>query len=230
MKILCLANSFRVGGRCVGGIELNQDNIPILQSGRPKWVRPVFNAEHEEVPVQLVSGINLLDVVEFDELEMTGHDHQTENVLFNSNTIKTVGRLDIAVLERLIDNDRYASLFGNRGAAVPEEKIGELSYSLSLVLLEEFETNERVFEGKPYPQIKLSFRYRGNPYNFPITDPVFLDQYKRNNGILNGRNRIYATLSLAAPHQEWSSKLVAGIIIGENSKAEVDDFDISDFS
>ena len=41
MKIVCLANSFRVGGRCLGGIELDQNNNPVIQNGRPfriKWM------------------------------------------------------------------------------------------------------------------------------------------------------------------------------------------------
>lgn len=229
MKILCLANSFRHGGRCVGGIELGQGNAPVMQNGRPKWVRPVCNTEHEEVPAYLVSSINLLDIVEFDPLGIVGHGHQTENVLFDGRNIRSSDRLDVSVLEGLVDNNSFGSLFGNRGAAVPEELVGGLGYSLSLVLLNEFETNERIYEGKPYPQIKLSFRYNGALYNLPITDPVFQSKYNRNKSILNGRNKIYATISLAAPHQNWSSKLVAGIVIDENLEATADDFDISGF-
>ena len=38
MKIVCLANSFRVGGRCLGGIELDQNNNPVIQNGRPPFI------------------------------------------------------------------------------------------------------------------------------------------------------------------------------------------------
>ena len=48
MKIVCLANSFRTGGRCLGGVELDQNNNPVFQNNRPKWVRPVCNTENEE--------------------------------------------------------------------------------------------------------------------------------------------------------------------------------------
>ena len=229
MKIICLANSFRDGGRCVGGIQIDQNNAPIIQNGRPKWVRPVCNTDHEEVPTRLVAGINLSDIVEFDAVEVVGHGHQTENVLFDAASIRSVGRFNVSDLEHVIDNNRFFSIFGNKGAAVPESKVDELDHSLSLLLLTEFETNERVFENRAYPQIKLSFRYRGHSYNFPITDPLFLNQYQRDNNILSGRNRIYVTLSLAASYQEWSSKLVAGIIIDENADVETEDFDISGF-
>lgn len=215
MKIVCLANSFRVGGRCLGGIEIDQNNNPIIQNGRPKWIRPVCNTEHEEVPTHLVSDISLLDILEFQAIQATGHGHQSENVLFNTNTITTNGRFPISRLENLIDNNRYNLVFGNRGAAVPEHKVYELSYSLILLSLTEFETNERVFENRQYPQIKLSFRHNGNLYNFPITDPSFLHRYGINNNILQGKQKIYVTFSLAAPHEEWSSKLVAGIMFDD---------------
>ena len=215
MKIVCLANSFRVGGRCLGGIELDQNNNPVIQNGRPKWIRPVCNTTHEEVPTDLVSHISLLDIVEFQSIQATGHGHQSENVLFNTNSIQTNGRLAISRLANITDNNRFNLVFGNRGAAVPEHKVGELNHSLMLLELTEFETNERVFENRQYPQIKLSFRHSGNLYNFPITDPSFLHRYGINNNILQGKQRIYVSLSLAAPHEEWSSKLVAGIIFDD---------------
>lgn len=228
MKIVCLANSFRVGGRCLGGIELDQNNNPIIQNGRPKWIRPVCNTENEEVPTHFVSNISLLDIVEFQTIQAIGHGHQSENVLFNTDTIQTNGRFPISRLENLIDNNRYNLVFGNRGAAVPEHKVNELSYSLILLSLTEFETNERVFENRQYPQIKLSFRHNGNLYNFPITDPSFLHRYGLNNNILLGKQNIYVTFSLAAPHEEWSSKLVAGIMFNDVPNVQTINIDIDE--
>jgi len=212
MKIVCLANSYRIGGRCLGGIELNADNTPTIANGRPKWIRPVCNTEHEEVPNHLVSHISLLDIVEFQNIGDIGHGHQTENILFKENSLRKVGIFPIASLNNVTDNQRFNLVFGNRGAAVPEHKVSELTYSLMLLSVTEFETNERVFENKPYPQIKLSFKHNNNPYNFPITDPIFLHRYGLNNEILSDIQNAYISLSLAAPHEEWCSKLVAGII------------------
>jgi hypothetical protein len=212
MKIVCLANSFRVGGRCLGGIELGANNNPVIVNNRPKWVRPVCNTEHEEVPTELVSDISLLDIVEFESNGNTGHGHQTENILFRENSLQTVGSFPVARLNNITDNQRFNLLFGNRGAAVPEHKVSELNHSLMLLRVTEFETNERVFEGRAYPQVKLSFRHNGNSYNFPITDPDFLHRYGLNHDILEGTESAFVSLSLAAPHEEWCSKLVAGII------------------
>ncbi len=228
MKIVCLANSFRVGGRCLGGIELDQNNNPVIQNGRPKWIRPVCNTEHEEVPTHLVSHISLLDIVEFQAIQATGHGHQSENVLFNTNSIQTNGRFPISRLNTIIDNNRFNVLFVNRGAAVPEHLVDGLNHSLMLLELTDFETNERIFEGKPFPQIKLSFRHNGNLYNLPITDPSFLHRYGINNNILEGRQRVYVSLSLAAPHEGWSSKLVAGIIYDDVANVQPANFNDDD--
>jgi len=214
MRIVCLANSYRTGGRSLGGIELDNNNSPVFRNNRPKWVRPVCDTENEEVPNNLVSHISLLDIIEFKDINEGGHGHQTENVFFNkSNSIEVLGTFPINQLDSITGNDRFRLIFGNRGAAVPEHKVTDFDYSLKLIELTEFETNERQFEDREYPQIKLSFRYKGNSYNFPITDPDFLHKYGRNNDILENVNKIYVTFSLAAPHSEWSSKLVAGIII-----------------
>jgi hypothetical protein len=227
MKIVCLANSFRLGGRCLGGIELDQHNNPVIQNGKPRWIRPVCNTEHEEVPTHLVSHILLLDIVEFQVVQAAGHGHQSENILFNTNSLQVIGRFPFSGLENIKDNSRYNLVFTNRGAAVPEHLVNGLTYSLMILSLTEFETNERVFEDKPYPQIKLSFKYGGNLYNFPITDPVFLHEYGLNNNILHGKNKIFVTFSLAAPWEGWASKLIAGIIFdGATNPQTAEDDDL----
>ncbi len=226
MKIVCLANSFRVGGRCLGGIELDENNTPIFLNGRPKWIRPVCNTDHEDVPTNLVSHFSLLDIVEFIDLKVTGHGHQSENILINPNSIQIIGKFAISHLDRISDNDRFDSIFGNRGAAVPEHIVGGLNYSLILLYLNTFETNERIFENRQYPQVKLSFRHNDQLYNFPITDPSFLHKYGINNNILHGKQKIFVSLSLAAPHEEWSSKLVTGIIYDNSINVESTEDDL----
>ena len=36
-RFVCLANSFKEGGRCFAGIELDANNKPLLVNGHPKW-------------------------------------------------------------------------------------------------------------------------------------------------------------------------------------------------
>jgi hypothetical protein len=44
VRFVCLANSFKEGGRCVAGIVLDSNNNP--ENGNVHWIRPVANLLH----------------------------------------------------------------------------------------------------------------------------------------------------------------------------------------
>ncbi len=74
---VCLANSFKEGGRCIAGIEINGNNC-ILINNKPKWIRPISQStEHGQVPTYLVSHIKLLDIVEIDIIKIVPDDYQS---------------------------------------------------------------------------------------------------------------------------------------------------------
>lgn len=211
-RFVCLANSFKEGGRCLAGIELDNNNNPIIENGHPKWIRPICNTPHGEVHIHLVVHLNILDIIEID---VTGYpevrDYQSENALFRENSIRVLGRYNSNNLNHLCDNRNL--IFGNRGKAVSEEAIGTLSYSLMLINTNQFEVIERTYDDNPNkPQVRLVFTYNGNQYDLPVTDPVFLHNYQSNPDIMEDVNEIYLSLSLAVVHNHWHSKLVAGII------------------
>ena len=60
-------------------------------------------------------------------------------------------------------------------------------------------------------QIRLIFKYNDQTYNLPITDPLFLRQYKHDNTILNDSHKIYIILSLGVEFNSNFYKLVATI-------------------
>lgn len=221
MKIVCLANSFRVGGRCLGGIQLDDNDVPIFENGRPKWIRPVCDTENEQVPTHQAAHISLLDVIEFESIRNTGHGHQSENVLFKGN-LNVTSHYSQSQLDRLIENDKFRVIFENRGKAVPADIIGNIDYSLKLLKVDEFEVNEKTYENKEYPQIRLSFKYANNLYDLPVTDPVFLHKYNLNNDVLEGNSHLYLTLSLAAPFNDWYYKLVAGVILSNHERSVIE--------
>lgn len=53
---ICLANSYKRGGRCVAGVEVTIDReeqwkVVKNEDGSPKWIRPIdSNTEYGEVP------------------------------------------------------------------------------------------------------------------------------------------------------------------------------------
>jgi len=38
-RFVCLANSFKEGGRCLAGIVLDNNNKPVIENALPKWIR-----------------------------------------------------------------------------------------------------------------------------------------------------------------------------------------------
>jgi hypothetical protein len=59
----------------------------------------------------------------------------------------------------------------------------------------------------------LAFAHNVNSYDFPITDPVFLQRYQNNHNLLTNVNQLYLSLSLGVVWNDWYYKLVAGIIL-----------------
>src|ERR1039458_10354000 len=91
-KFICLANSYKEGGRCVAGTELDADNKPVMLNGAAKWIRPVCNnTPHGEIPGKLVESFQLLDIIELEVTAGQPQGYQSENFFFNEKTIKKTG-------------------------------------------------------------------------------------------------------------------------------------------
>ena len=143
-RFVCLANSYKEGGRCVAGIQLDAQNNPIIQNGNSKWIRPVCNTLHGEIPTDLVAQLNLLDIV---EIETTDSDdeknYQSENIYFLENSVKVVGRFNHENLDLLVDKRRL--IFESRGRVMSQEFIESLSYSLMFIKTNEFKIFSKSF-------------------------------------------------------------------------------------
>jgi hypothetical protein len=218
-KFICLANSFKEGGRCLAGIELDESNNPVIINGRPKWVRPVCETPHGEVPNQIAEPFQILNIIQLEVIANRPQGYQAENITFRENSMRSIGNFNSNQLANLCDNRRL--IFGNKGKAVPQESIINLNHSLLLVSTSEFEITQRIYEDRPSrPKTRLIFKYNGNQYDFPITDPVFLHQYHGSPDMLENINRLYLSLSLAVEWENWCYKLVAGIVPDRNALAQ----------
>lgn len=225
MKVVVLANSFKEGGRCLAGIEIDNQSNPKKLNNRPKWIRPICDTAHCEVPTHLVSHINLLDIIEFTPVGDFATGYQSENIKFDENSLKVIGRLEINKLSNFCDNSMRL-IFGNKGKAVAKEQIEYLSYSLILIKVTSFEITQKVYPDNPHPQIRIVFNFNNINYDLPITDPVFLHKYQTNNNVLQNINELFLILSLGVEYKEWYYKLAAAIIfeeIIENSNTEEED-------
>jgi len=208
---ICLANSFKEKGRCIAGIEI-LNNSPVFIAEKPKWIRPVCETEHGQIPTSLVSKINLLDIVEIEAKEQVPDGFQSENILFDTSSIKVIGSFALGELSGLCES-HTSSIFGNRGKAISEENADSLTYSLCMISAKEFEVYEKTYKDDEYnSQVRLKFQFKSIEYDLPITDPAFLNNHKANKKILIGKNEIYLILSLGIIHNGWHYKLVAGIL------------------
>jgi hypothetical protein len=154
----------------------------------------------------------LLDIV---EIELTGFpskvSYQSENVFFKDDDLKVVGRIEKDKLDTLCDNRYY--LFGNWGKALSVDEAALLDHSLVLINVSKFEVIEKNdIENPEKKKIRLLFTHNETQYDFPVTDPVFLDLYRNNPRILRIVKSLYLCISIGINFNGWHYKLVAGII------------------
>lgn len=211
-RFVCLGNSFKEGGRCIAGILLDDNNNPIIENRKPKWIRPICKTPHGEVPNSIAVPFHLLDILEISIITLHPDLYQSENVYFDETTIKKIGVFEKNKLNNICEDRKY--IFKTRYPSLSEEAIQELDYSLMLVKPDSFEVVERVYDERTNPQQRMIFSYNGFAYDFSITDPVFLRQFQANPEFIEGIHNVILSLSVGVkyPANNRYYKLVAGVI------------------
>lgn len=198
---VCMAVSYKYGGRCIGGVELtrNQNGNSysiVMENGTPKWVRPVTrNTAHGEIPMHLSSTCKVMDIVKLTDVEACPDCAQSENYYFKG--IEKVGHLatNSDTLNMLCDN-RHSFIFGNRGKAVHPDSYETMGYSLMLIKAQDVNFFMENRYGTDRKRLRVSFSYKGITYDLPVTDPEFCEQADYGVEDLNGRATYYMTISL----------------------------------
>ena len=218
-RIVCLANSRKLNGRCIAGIEL-------AERGRGLWIRPVSGREHEEVSeyerqYQDGSDPRVLDIIDVPLLEPRPHPHQPENWLLDPEMYwARIDRLPVADLERLVDTEGTLWLNGvhtktGQNDHLPIERASNANNSLKLVhvdevLLKVFAPGEAF--GNTKRRVQARFKWGSSPYWLWVTDPVVERAYLARP---NGEYEIgpqFLTISLGEPFNGFCYKLVASVI------------------
>lgn len=214
---LCLANSYKRGGRCIAGIEMYYSReIPRHKNGNPRWIRPIAETQYGEIPNHVANNINLLSFVELEDGYICPDNVHTENVRYlQMEVLPSTFSAVPEFLNQFVDNIHH-SIFGNRGKAVSVEMASELDYSLMFIHVQN--AKAYVDESREKSRNRMRFIYLGSEYDFPITDPVFLDEFRRKPECFTNIPDVYLTLSLGLEFEGWHHKLVAGVIIPADSK------------
>lgn len=216
---ICLANSYKRGGRCIAGVEIVPGNIsgwkPVRNDdGRPRWIRPVAQTIYGEIPNFVAERIELLSVVKLTGTVPCPEQPHVENVYYSRmeqcdyNTSQ-----ESSIMNQLIDT-KHQSIFNNRGRAVSAEMLRGIQYSLMLIHPDKACAYRD--ENREKSKNRMKFTYYGVDYDFPITDPSFLYEFRREPERYKNIPNVYLALSLGLEFEGWHHKLVAGVIIPTN--------------
>lgn len=218
-RIVCLANSRKLSGRCIAGREWNDG-----QAGQ--WIRPVSARENQEVSEnerQYEDGSDpqVLDIIDIPLLKRQPKDYQTENWLLDSeNYWKNAGRLPRADLPGLTDPveplwlDGHSTIKGENDK-IPLAIIGSIADSLRLIRVEYLQLNVSMPSeafGNRKRRAQGRFSRAGSEYALRITDPKFERTYLAKPDGDYEIGECYLTISLGEPFKGACYKLIAAII------------------
>lgn len=217
---ICLANSYKRGGRCLAGVEIipgsnGRWKLVHNDDGNPRWIRPIAQTTYGEIPNYLAENIQMLSVVRLSNVDPCPEGAHTENVYYSriEQFDYDISQL-LSSMNQFIDS-RHQSIFHNRGRAVSAEMLGGINYSLMLIHPDKASAYRD--ENREKSKNRMKFTYYGVEYDFPITDPAFLDEFKREPERYADIPNVYLAISLGLEFEGWHHKLVAGVIIPANS-------------
>ena len=220
--ILCLANSRKLGGRCVAGREVNDDGVG-------PWIRPVSNHGHGEVSEadrRFQNGIDpvVLDIIEIPMLRPKPHLHQLENHLIDHRQHwRLVGKATPDQIRTALQNDA-GPLWSNTSQTRHglRDRVDPNDYrrsggSLRLISVDDLEvqvTTEGAQFNNPKRKVRGQFTFRGTVYRLSVTDPVIERRVlpKEDNRYRVGRAYLCISLGDVNERDGLAYKLIAAVI------------------
>ena len=214
-RIICLANSWKRGERCIAGIE----------PGNGRWIRPISDLPDGQIPkkMRLINRMEpaLLDILEI-PLADTGPDFgfESENLSVLPGKWQRKGRVKPSELlpycsqeECILHNDkRYVTVGFMQSLGVEKRRTLELIKAVNFSarpIKERFEGGNK-WEGSLVTE-------NGQTLRTTITDPVFVRKLELN---YRPQNSCLVTVSLSMPWrpEDWEEdeelcwKLIAGVV------------------
>lgn len=218
-RIVCLANSRKMGGRCIAGKELDE-------TGKAwRWIRPVSARPSHEISEAeyYLKGkpIDLLDVVEIPCEKPAPSGHQSENVLIDARFFwKRQDRVSWLALLDMVDCpaplwiNGYSTQQGCNNR-IPESQLASEQESLRLIALDKvlLHVDRKIQQsGDSKQAVKASFDYQGDHYCLDVTDPVIESYFLKTGAAEHVLGETLACISLGEPWEGYAYKLVAAII------------------
>ncbi len=218
-RMICLANSRKLQGRCVAGVEL-------VQSKPSGWLRPVSDRENQEVSeyerlYEDGSDPQLLDVIDIPLLEARPKDYQQENWLLDPNQYwRKVDSLDwgdlhaIAQISGTLWRNGCHTYNGTHDQIAVNDANDE-THSLALIHVDALKL--RVFApgtafGNSKRRVQGRFVFSRVTYALWITDPKIERAYLAEADGEYQLGECYLTVSLGEPYNEHCHKLIAAVL------------------
>ena len=218
-RIVCLANSRKLNGRCIAGLTLTG-------RGRGSWIRPVSDRQNEEVSeyerqYQDGSDPQVLDIIDVPLIAPKPGPHQPENWLLDPAIYwDRVDRYPPGRLDRLVDGPGALWLNGShtysgQNDQIPIEQAAEAESSLKFVHVDDLTL--KVFApgeafGNTKRRVQARFRWSDHAYWLWVTDPTVERSYLAGPDGEYGIGRRFVTVSLGEPYKGFCYKFVAAII------------------
>ena len=213
MKLIVLANSYKLGGRCLAGIDVATGT----------WVRPISSETHGELDANRclinengrLRSVRCLDVIEIPIGGPVSTPGQPENrrLLVGdwSFTVSLDRKNAVDALDALTLEDDSTELLFNKDSEVAysEELNGQVLKSLTLVKVTDPTFYLRLRHGIR-PQLRAKFLFADIEYDLPITDDRKWTTYAREEPERFSSGIWYFTISLGEPYKEKMWKLIAG--------------------
>lgn len=226
-QIICLADSQKLGGRCIAGRKITGD-------GFGDWIRPVSAREHGEISNnerKYTDGnfATTLDIISIPTKNHSPHRYQTENYLIDDNSSwGKVGAANWENVESCVDqldgplwrngesthhgeNDKINLFFAN-----------ELATSLTLIRPEDFvievrtenkfNLRTREYDGPPTRLVRTVFKFDNISYDIQLTDVAVKQKYLRKKDGEYSIDEVVLCISLGEPFHGYVYKLVAAVI------------------
>jgi hypothetical protein len=215
VEFLCLANSRKLGGRCIAGVTASGSWIrPVSadQDGVLSWSHYRLDGDAEPA---------VLDVIRLEATPAPEPD-QPENWVISTNRWQRIGRLAShdarARLHQLASSGplllgspsnsiEHAYLVGHRGRP-------------SLCAVEPSELWWRIRATERGKQVRAVFSLGGAQYDLPVTDPVIeqrlgdllVGNYGKDVGGISADDAVFLVISLSKPLGGLCYKLIAAVI------------------
>jgi hypothetical protein len=219
-RIICLANSRKVGGTCVAGKEA-------IGADAGKWVRPVSNRPTHEVSsserhYQDGSDPGLLDIIDVPIQSDCPNLYQVENWLLDPSQKWTrVGQVGWKDLFGLADKPNSLWVNGSSTSQGLNDRVSQAhcqNLDCSLYLAHVDNLRIHVFApgeyfGNPKLRVQAEFTYGGINYKMWITDPTIEATYRAKGVGMYEIGECFLTVSLGEIHSDgYAYKLVAAVI------------------